>query len=322
MPPHDATRAPDKNETVSTVAEQILAALETIEKAARTGLGALSGSISLPLVRPSNPMVGEMKPERLKFAQDSEVRVQLRRLLTEPFVARVEVEWVSERGLVQTYYFPRRSAVGMTNAIKDGYFVTQGAALGALAEHEAGDIAHIHVGGRDREGRILKRTVIDPTQHHGLWDALASEFEAMPWGDVLELLRGTSLRALLDLIKADVDDVVGRLLKEAADLEAGRQRTRRAVLDRIALRDQAILNTFQGEIFRLPLDRQVVLFAPPGSGKTTTLIKRLAQKRTPDALTDEEEGLLSEYVREHLSRSDSWAMFSPAELLKQGATRY
>jgi hypothetical protein len=217
MPPRDATRAPGKNETVSTVAEQILAALETVEKAARTGLGALSGSMSLPFVRPSNPMVGEMKPERLKFAQDSEVRAQLRRLLTEPCVARVEVEWVSDRGLVRTYYFPRRSAAGMTSAIKDAYFVTQGAALGALAEHEAGDIAHIHVGGRDREGRILKRTVIDPTQHHGLWDALASEFEAMPWGDVLELLRGTSLRALLDRIKADVDDdVVGPIRRGRA----------------------------------------------------------------------------------------------------------
>jgi hypothetical protein len=103
----------------------------------------------------------------------------LRRLLIEPFVARVEVEWVSDRGLV-TYYFPRRSAAGMTNVIKDAYFVAQGMALGALAEHEAGEIAHIHVGGRDREGRILKWTVIDPMQRHGLWDALASEFEDAP----------------------------------------------------------------------------------------------------------------------------------------------
>lgn len=39
-------------------------------------------------------------------------------------------------------------------------------------------------------------------------------------------------------------------------------------------------NKFQGEIFRLPIDRQVLLFGPPGSGKTTRLIKRLAQKRT------------------------------------------
>jgi hypothetical protein len=157
-------------------------------------------------------------------------------------------------------------------------------------------ISYIHVGGRDREGRILKRTVIDPTQHDGLWDALVSEFEAMPWGDVLELLGDASLRALLDRIKKplDLEDVVGRLLKEAADAEAGRRRTRRAVVDRIALRDQPILNKFQGEIFRLPLDRQVILLGPPGSGKTTTLIRRLAQKRTPDALTEDEQSLPSQ----------------------------
>src|SRR5262249_35606831 len=95
------------------------------------------------------------------------------------------------------------------------------------------------------------------------------------------------------------------------------ERVRRKVVDRIALRDRPILNKFQGDIFRLPLDQQVMLFGPPGSGKTTTLIRRLAQKRTPDALTESEIELLSPYVREALARPDSWAMFSPAELLKE-----
>ena len=77
-------------------------------------------------------------------------------------------------------------------------------------------------------------------------------------------------------------------MREAADAASQRLRKRRGVVDRIALRDRPILNKFQGQIFRLPLDCQVILFGPPGSGKTTTLIKRLAQKRTPEALTEHE----------------------------------
>jgi hypothetical protein len=50
---------------------------------------------------------------------------------------------------------------------------------------------------------------------------------------------------------------------------------------------------------------------------TEALIKRLAQKRTPDALTEDETSMMSAYVRDNFARQDSWAMFSPTELLKK-----
>jgi hypothetical protein len=42
----------------------------------------------------------------------------------------------------------------------------------------------------------------------------------------------------------------------------------------------------------------------------------LAQKRTSDALTDDERSLLRGDIDDAFFRQDSWAMFSPTELLK------
>ena len=50
-------------------------------------------------------------------------------------------------------------------------------------------------------------------------------------------------------------------------------------MDRMSLRDQPILDKYQGDVFRMPLVRQLVLLGPPGTGIFTTLIRRLAQKR-------------------------------------------
>src|SRR5580658_754560 len=309
----------DQERILNVVGDEILVALTAVAQAAQRSLSEGSDRVSInSLANPSNLMVGRGNAERNINAINSAARENLLRLLREPFVARVEVDW--ERGQsAQTYYFSRPSAAGLMGAIKDAQLVTSGAALGRLAEHEAGDSAIV----AGREGSIVKRTVFRPTQQDGLWDALIKKFEAVPWGDVLEMLRHESLRQALEGIRqgragplAD-EDIFGRLMQEAADAAFERHRIRRKVVDRIALRDQPILDKFQGEIFRLPLDRQVMLFGPPGSGKTTTLIKRLAQKRTPDALTEGEERIISGYIRDNLLRPDSWAMFSPAELLKQ-----
>lgn len=313
------TSGEDQEQVLNEVGTEILEALRAVAQAAQRSLSEGTQRVSVnSLANPSNRMVGKGNAEINIDAINSAARENLLRLMREPFVARVEVDWGRSQP-VQTYYFSRASAAGLMGAIDGAHFVTSGAALGRLAEREAGDSATI----AGREGSVVKRSVFRPTQQDGLWDALIRKFEALPWGDVLELLRQESLREALEGIKRERagpiadEDILGRLMQEAATVAFERQRIRRKVVDRIALRDQPILDKFQGEIFRLPLDMQVMLFGPPGSGKTTTLIKRLAQKRTPDALTEGEEKILSSYIRNNLLDPNGWAMFSPAELLKQ-----
>lgn len=303
--------------------DEILAAMGAVSEAARQELSSRAQGASIAaLATPSKLMVGDAKPERFLRAKDAEAKAELARLLLDPFVARVEVEWLVN-GARQTYYFARRSAAGLTRAIKDSNFVASGAALGALAEHEAGEIATIEINGAERKGRVIKRTVLSATQTEGLWDAFLNSFEIERWDEIIELLRAASLRLGLEKLRrdisgpAEIEDIVGQVFAAAADAQLERGRLRRKVVERIELRDRPVMDKFQGEIFRLPLDRQVMLFGPPGSGKTTTLIKRLAQKRTLDAITDREEALISIYARERFIKPENWAMFSPTELLKE-----
>ena len=83
------------------------------------------------------------------------------------------------------------------------------------------------------------------------------------------------------------------------------------------LRDQAVLDQYQDEIFRLPLDTRLVILGPPGTGKTTTLIKRLGLKLDHEYLTDEEKDLVATTAAGSARHAQSWIMFTPTDLLRQ-----
>ena len=89
------------------------------------------------------------------------------------------------------------------------------------------------------------------------------------------------------------------------------------IVEGFSLRDKPILDEIQDELFRLPIASQIILTGAPGTGKTTTLIKRLAQKTSPEFIEEELDGITDEQKTVLFDRDKSWILFSPSDLLKE-----
>lgn len=102
------------------------------------------------------------------------------------------------------------------------------------------------------------------------------------------------------------------------DAEAGdgniSEGIKRDALTAMQLRIAPILDPIQDRIFRLPLDSQIAVIGPPGSGKTTTMVQRLKKKLYN--LEEEEKEVESETDVAGLQHADSWILFTPTELLR------
>ena len=129
-----------------------------------------------------------------------------------------------------------------------------------------------------------------------------------------------SLRALLTVVAGEevTEYLLAKFLAEATARANIIDGVRRSVITKMGLRDQPVLDQYQDEIFRLPLDKRLLILGPPGTGKTTTLIRRLGQKLDTAFLEEGEQRLVEMVSKgQGVAHANSWMMFTPTELLKQ-----
>jgi hypothetical protein len=107
---------------------------------------------------------------------------------------------------------------------------------------------------------------------------------------------------------------VRQFIESLRDWRAGLgQPTTRRIAVRVQLPEQGILDSVQDEIFRVPVNKTILIYGAPGTGKTTVVLKRLAQKTKYEFLTDEEQRLVD---RTAWRENENWVLFTPNDLLK------
>lgn len=278
--------------------------LNKLDEVARTARGWLSDTRSFSA---DSLVLGSTNDAAVrKVVQvNQENKAAYQRLSREPVVSRVVSS--DENGGLHTYFFCRADQ-GMAELGVISYLTR----FGRLASLPVGDEFVTPLG---KTWKVVSKIGLRSDETAGIWDAFSVIQRIHHPSVTVE-----SLRALLQasLPAKDVQNLLDEILAEEASRALVEEGIRRSVITRMGLREQPILDKFQDEIFRLPLSHQVALLGPPGTGKTTTLIRRLGQKLDVQFLDEDEQRVVQEVgIAQRLSHERSWLMFTPTELLKQ-----
>lgn len=294
----------EQKQHLEQLAGEALTQLEGIANAAKDTLRGerMHGTDALANINTMTSGSAIQKLDQISQANRESYRI----LRDEPAIARVVV--LEREGTERTYYICRTAPVtGIPN------LASYRAPVGRLASLEIGGELTLPNG---TVVEVLERARLHPKELSDGWDSRDTVVETEQLGP----LTIESLKLLVTKV-AD-EDVSEDLLEQLLAEETGKANiidgVRRSVITKMGLRDQPILDQYQDEIFRLPLDKRLLILGPPGTGKTTTLIRRLGQKLDIDYLEADEKSLIDAMgVAQGMPHANSWLMFTPTELLKQ-----
>jgi GTPase SAR1 family protein len=294
---------------IERVSSDALGALETIAASAEALLGEpyTTGPGALASV---NTFTSSAALNTLSSIDGARQR-SIEALSREPAIARVVTRTDDDEVIV--YYICRDTA--SVAAGSGRRLAGRNSPAGRLASLAAGDDFSIYTPGGGIAGEIIEKATLRPHRRDEGWDSRDSVLHGKTYGPLTII----SMRdALFAAPTSEVgDELLAAIL--AADEKANNiiDGIRRSVITKMGLRDQPILDRYQDEIFRLPLNAQLLIVGPPGTGKTTTLIRRLGQKLDREYL-DENERRLTDNVglSGAPAHTESWLMFTPTDLLK------
>ncbi|PWY33220.1 ATP-binding domain-containing protein [Vibrio vulnificus] len=294
----------DSNKHLETLAEEALSIFDTVSGQASKQLLSTINSMSNDVLAYNNSWTDGASTKNLSSISSNN-RIILEKLKVEPAISRVMFE--DENGAKHTLYISRESTAGIKSKPS---ITSKKSPLGSLASMPIGEGKTLLYCGKEQELIVIESVSLVPINPDNLWDSQRSIYRHEEFGTfTIE-----SLRAILHESDFDLDEFEA-LLSDDINIENIKQGIAHQVRTAMGLRDQPILDKFQDDVYRQPLNSQRIILGPPGTGKTTTLIQRLGFKRDSDYL-DASEKQLTQDDYNGLPHKDSWLMFTPTDLLK------
>lgn len=296
----------DKDTYIKSVANESLSVFGAIADKAKNELSkyqnGASGNTALAYV---NVATGSAKAINNIDSISDNNKKGLNILLQNPAYARVVVS--DEKEQQHIFYISRGQSVHID--YKGVKLISYKNEMGRLAALSIGDEEEIEFQEKKQYFEVLEVSHYTPLQEEKFWNSKPTVFRYKYGTYTVK-----SLLAVLKKASEGLDEFIDGILDGSSDESNILEGLQREVRTSAVLRDQPILDKFQDEIFRLPINKQLLIIGPPGTGKTTTLIQRLGQKLTEDALSSFEKTLVMENgIKEH---QNSWLMFTPTDLLK------
>jgi len=295
----------DSKSALNYLANQTLIAFKTISDAAKRNLSHSSGLNSSSLAfhnsftaQPTHVTMDEL---------NRQMREARTNLVRQPAIARVVT--IDDEGKKQTFFICSGTPEG--GPIGEAQLASYNSPMGRFASQPIG--YGLEIGGRYIE--TIETATFLAEEHDEQWDARDTTVNNVDFGQVII----TSLRSLVESGHIDLDtaDEIERILAEESASELLKSTKSRRIIDKMGLRSQPLLDQFQDDIFRLPIDSRLAILGAPGTGKTTTLIRRLGQKTQTVYLDENENNLVANSVAGTSEHARSWLVFTPTELLKQ-----